>query len=97
MTETCRGSHCCASLQALGLDMPSAIQFQHPRADLGQPMRGHPAQDLSLFEGHDESTGVGFRQIKMLTQDDHEVVPTAAPTGGDVWPAGPWMSGPPEG
>ncbi len=49
-------------------------------------MCGYPAQGLALFEGRNDSAGVGFGQIKVLTQDDHEVVPAAAPTGSQVWP-----------
>jgi len=39
-----------------------------------------------MFEGHNDSAGVGFGQIKVLTQDGHEELPAAAPTGSEVWP-----------
>jgi hypothetical protein len=47
---------------------------------------GYPAKGLPLFEGHNDSAGVGLGQIKVLTQDGHEVLPAAAPTGSEVWP-----------
>jgi hypothetical protein len=49
-------------------------------------VRGHPAQSAPLFEGHDDSGGVGFREAKPLMQKRHELLPAHVPAGGDAWP-----------